>query len=168
MLLKYPIMHSKFHDLSPHKQQGQSCTCISCILLSETYPVRQTEEELPARVRLRRINEVLSLGWRSCNKLEVSGVDRRSDGFCTFCALVSSPSGPTFTWRLLKTADEETSLEELVWLGGVRSLSSSSEERETRVNESINTLWLKDTYKVIFLKKKIELERDWRRKEFSN
>lgn len=60
------------------------------------------------------MNEVLSLGWRSCNKLEVSGVDRSSADFCTFCALVSSPSGPTFTWRLLKTADEETSLEELV------------------------------------------------------
>jgi len=71
------------------------------------------KRELPALVRLRRINEVLSLGWRSCSKLEVSGDDRSSDGFCTFCALVSSPSGPTFTWRLLSTADEETSLEEL-------------------------------------------------------
>lgn len=139
-----------------HKQQGQRCTCISCILLSETYPARwQTEGELPALVRLRRINEVLSLGWRSCNKLEVSDDDRSSDGFCTFCALVSSPSGPTFTCRLLKTADEETSLEELVWLGEVRSLSSSSEDSQTKENKKYENTMMNRYLWIIFLGKKI-------------
>lgn len=150
MLLKYPIMPSKFHDLSSSWAAGTEMY-LYLLHSAETYPARwQTEGQLPALVRLRRMNEVLSLGWRSCNKLEVSGVDRSSDAFCTFCALVSSPSGPTFTWRLLKTADEETSLEESVWLGEVRSLSSSNKESETRVNKSINTLWLKVYMKLLF------------------
>lgn len=112
------------------------------------------KRELPALVRLRRINEVLSLGWRSCSKLEVSGDDRSSDGFCTFCALVSSPSGPTFTWRLLSTADEETSLEELAWLGEVRSLSSSGEVNKTENKKDENTMMKRHLWSYSSRKKK--------------
>lgn len=77
----------------------------------------EKDKRIPALVRLRRIKDVLSLGCRSCNKLGDSGVDKNSGDFCTVWALVSSPSGPTFTWRLLSTAEEGTSLEEFVWLG---------------------------------------------------
>lgn len=130
------------------------------------------KRELPALVRLRRINEVLSLGWRSCSKLEVSGDDRSSDGFCTFCALVSSPSGPTFTWRLLSTADEETSLEELAWLGEVRSLSSSGEVNKTENKKDENTMMKRHLWSYSSRKKKKQkqsnkkLERDWEERIF--